>query len=145
MRNLGNMFWIHIAFFTELLEWSWLWLLTDCYVYCNTRKKNIMFLLCFMKFRWQHSAAVVKNVTLFSPIYLLNDSILLWISLEKTRNIIATLFIIPHVKTSQQTFNRILLWIVWSVGRVWSCGVLFSVLWWWRWTWWREVCHAQSL
>ena len=30
-------------------------------------------------------------------------------------------FLIPRVKPSQQTFNRILLWIVWSVGRVWVC------------------------
>ncbi len=27
-------------------------------------------------------------------------------------------FLITHVKSSQQTFDRILLWIVWSVGRV---------------------------
>ncbi len=28
------------------------------------------------------------------------------------------IFLIPHIKTLQQTFDRILLWIVWSVGRV---------------------------
>ncbi len=27
-------------------------------------------------------------------------------------------FLITHVKTSQQTFDRILLWIVWTIGRV---------------------------
>ncbi len=46
------------------------------------------------------------------------NSILLWINLENTQNIIAEHFLIPHVKTLQQTFNRLPLWIVWSVGRV---------------------------
>ena len=32
-------------------------------------------------------------------------------------------FLIPHVKPSQQTFDRILLWIVWSVGRVYTRAI----------------------
>ena len=37
-----------------------------------------------------------------------NNSILLSISLEKTQNKTAELFLIPHVKTSQQTWNSVM-------------------------------------
>ncbi len=50
------------------------------------------------------------------------NSILLGINLGNTQNIITALFLIPHVKTSKQTFNRLPLWIVWSVRRVWVIG-----------------------
>ena len=69
-----------------------------------------------MNVRWQQ----LSKMSFFCKLkYLTNNSILLWIRLEKIQNIIAALFLIPHVKTSQQTFNRVLLWIVWPVWRVW--------------------------
>ena len=95
----------------------------------QTKSKNIMLHHCFPVFYECQMAAVVSLETKISEHNFPNNSILLSISLEKTRNIIAALFLIPNEKRSQQTFNRILLWIVWSVGRVhclYSAGELFS-------------------
>ena len=80
------------------------------------QKHNVtsLFSLSFMNVRWQQLSNMPFLLTKISEHRVTNNSILLWISLEKTQNIIAALFLILHVKTPQQTFNRILLWTVWS-------------------------------
>ncbi len=58
---------------------------------------------------------IVKAESLFWNLY---DFLPGFIKVELSSGWLLHVFLISHVKTSQQTFDRFPLWIVWSVGRV---------------------------